>query len=62
MSDLDIALEKNLDEDDDAGLQKEQDAIDGDEASAKSPTNKIPESSLGEAIALLREAIKQHKT
>ena len=51
MSDLDIALEKILDEDDDAGLQKEQYAIDGPEASAKSPTNKIPEPSLGEAIA-----------
>ena len=62
MSDLDIALEKILDEDDDVGLQKEQDAVDGAESSAKNPTYKIPEPSLGEAIALLREAIKLHKT
>ena len=58
MSDLDIAVENILDEDNDVELEKEQDAMDGVESSAKNPTNKIPEPSLGEAIALLREAIK----
>ena len=62
MSDLDIAVEKILDEDDDVESEKEQDAMDGVESSAKNPTNKIPEPSLGETIALLREAIKLHKT
>ena len=47
-----------MDEDDDVESEKEQDAMDGAESSAKNPTNKIPEPSLGEAIALLREAIK----
>ena len=60
MSGLDIAVEKILDEDDDVESEKEQDAMDGAESSAKNPTNKIPEPSLGEAIALLREAIKLH--
>ena len=60
MSDLDIAVENILDEDDDIESEKEQDAMDGAESSAKNPTNKIPEPSLGEAIALLREAIKLH--
>ena len=60
MSDLDIAVEKILNEDDDAESEKEQDAMDGAESSAKNPTNKIPEPSLGEAIALLGEAIKLH--
>ena len=60
MSDLDIAVENILDEDDDVESEKEQDAMDGAESSAKNPTNKIPEPSLGEAIALLREAIKLH--
>ena len=49
-----------MDEDDDVESEKEQDAMDGAESSAKNPTNKIPEPSLGEAIALLREAIKLH--
>ena len=62
MSDLDIAVEKILDEDDDVQLEKEQDVMDGAESSAKNPTNNIPEPSLGEAIALLREAIKLHAT
>ena len=61
-SDLDIAVEKMLDEDDDFELEKEQDVMDGVESSAKNSTNKIPEPSLGEAIALLREAIKLHIT
>ena len=52
MSDLDIAMEKKLDEDDDIESEKEQDAMDGAETSAKNPTYKIPEPSLGEAIAL----------
>ena len=43
MSDLDIAVENILDEDDDVELEKEQDAMDGAESSAKNPTNKIPE-------------------
>ena len=60
MSGLDIAVEKILDEDDDVESEKEQDAMDGAESSAKNPTNKTPEASLGEAIALLREAIKLH--
>ena len=58
MSDLDITVENILDEDGDVKSEKEQDAMDWAESSAKNPTNKIPESSLGEAIALLREAIK----
>ena len=62
MSDLDIAVENILDEDDDVESEKEQDDMDGAESSAKNPTNKIPEPSLGEAIALLREAIKLHTT
>ena len=62
MSDLDIAVEKILDEDDNFELEKEQDVMDGIESSAKNPTNKIPEPSLAEAIALLREAIKLHTT
>ena len=62
MSDLDIAVEKLLDENDDVGLEKEQDAMDGAESSAKNLTYKIPEPSLGEAIALLREAIKLDAT
>ena len=49
-----------LDEDEDVESEKEQDAMDGAESSTKNPTNKIPEPSLGEAIALLREAIKLH--
>ena len=36
--------------------------MDGAESSAKNPANKIPEPSLGEAIALLREAIKLRTT
>ena len=51
MSDLDIAVENILDEDNDVELEKEQDAMDGTESSAKNSTNKIPEPSLGEAIA-----------
>ena len=47
MSDLDIAVENILDEDDDVESEKEQDAMDGAESSAKNPTNKIPEPSLG---------------
>ena len=35
MSDLDIAVENILDEDDDVELEKEQDAMDGVESSAK---------------------------
>ena len=42
--------------------EKEQNTMDGAESSAKSPICKISESSLGEAIALLREAIKLHTT
>ena len=60
MSDLSIAVENILDEDDDGESEKEQDAMDGAECSAKNPTNNIPGPSLGEAIALLREAIKLH--
>ena len=55
-------MENILDEDDDVESEKEQDAMDGPESSAKNPTNKIPDPSLGEAIALLREAIKLHTT
>ena len=62
MSDLDIAVEKIMDQDDDIESQKEQDAMDGAESSARNPANKIPEPSLGEAIALLREAIKLRTT
>ena len=60
MSDLDIAVENILDDDDDVESEKEQDAMDGAESSAKKRTNKIPEPSLGDAIALPREAIKLH--
>ena len=62
MSDLDISVETFLDENDHFESEKEQDPMDGTESSAKSPANKIPETSLGEAIALLREAIKLHTT
>ena len=62
MSDFDIAVEKTLDEDDNVESEKEQHAMDGAESSAKNPTYKIPEPSLGEAIVLLREAIKLHTT
>ena len=62
MSHLDIAVENILDENDDVESEKERDAMGGTESSAKNPTNKIPEPSLGEAIALLREAIKLHTT
>ena len=43
-------------------MEKEQDALDGAESSAKNPTYKIPEPSLGEVIALLREGTKLHTT
>ena len=36
--------------------------MDGAESSAKKSANKIPEHSLGEAIALLREVIKLRTT
>ena len=62
MSDLDIVVQNILDEDDDVESKKEWDAIDGAEFCAKNPTNKIPKPFLGEAIALLREAIKLHTT
>ena len=62
MSDLDVVVEKILDEDDDVEQKEEQDAMDGAESFAKNPTNKIPEPSLGEVIALLREAIKLNTT
>ena len=62
MSDLDIAVNKIVDEDDDVGSEKEQDAMDRAESPAKNPTHKIPEPYLGEAIALLREAIKLNAT
>ena len=62
MSDLDIAVENILDEDDDVELEKEQDAKDGAESSSKNSANKISEPSLGKAITLLREAIKLHTT
>ena len=61
MSDLDIAVEKIVDQDD-VESEKEQDAMDGAESSAKNSANKIPEHSLGEAIALLREVIKLRTT
>ena len=56
MSDLDVAVEKMLDEDDDLGSEKEEDTMD------KNPTYKFLEPFLGEAIALLREGIKLHTT
>ena len=62
MNDLDIAVKKILDEDDDVGSEKEQNSMDGAQSSAKDPTYKFPEPSLGETIALLREAIKLHTT
>ena len=62
MSYLDIVVENILDENDNVESEKEQDAMDGAESSVKSRTNKTPEPSLGEAIALLREAIKLHAT
>ena len=40
MSDLDIATENILDEDDDVESEKEQDAMDGVESSANNPTKK----------------------
>ena len=40
MSDLDIATENILDEDDDVESEKEQDAMDGAESSANNPTKK----------------------
>ena len=40
MSDLDIAVEKIVDQDD-VESEKEQDAMDGAESSAKNPANKI---------------------
>ena len=58
MNDLDIALEKILDEDVDVESEKKQDGMQG----AESPTYKTLEPSLGEAIALLRESIKLHIT
>ena len=51
-----------LDEDDDVGMEKEQNAMNGAKSSAKNPTYKIPEPSLGEATTLLTEAIKLHTT
>ena len=62
MSDIDIAVENILDEDDDVELEKEQDAKDEAESSSKNSANKISEPSLGKAITLLREAIKLHTT
>ena len=62
MSEFDINLEKRLDEDDDVESEKERNAMEWPESSDKNPTYKIPEPSLGEAIALLREAIKLHTT
>ena len=53
-----MTSEKSLDEDDNVGSEKEQDAMDGVESSAEIPTYKIPEPSLDETIELLREAIK----
>ena len=53
MNDLETAVENILDEDDDVESEKKQDTMDGAESSAKSPTNKICEPSLSEAIALL---------
>ena len=40
MSDLDIAVEKIVDQDD-VESEKEQDAMDGAQSSAKNPANKI---------------------
>ena len=62
MSDLDIAVEKIVDQDDDVESEKEQDAMDGAESSAKNSAKKIPEHSLGEAIAVLRDVIKLRTT
>ena len=62
MSDLDIAVEKVLDEDDDVELENKQDAMDWDKSPANSPTNKIPGLTLGEVTALLREAVRLHAT
>ena len=62
MSDLDIAVESILDEVDEVESKKEQDAMDWAKSSSKNHKNKIPKPSLGETIALLREAIKLHTT
>ena len=62
MKDPHIAAKSFFDDDDDIELEKEQDARDRVESSAKNPTNKIPEPFLGDAIALLREAIKLRTT
>ena len=59
MSELDIAAEKNLDEDDDVGSKKEQDVMDGAESSAKHARYRIPGPSLGDAMAVLKRG---HKT
>ena len=59
---LTLLWKKNLDEDHDEESKKEQVAMDGDAFSARNPTNKIPEPSLAESMALLREAIKLHTT
>ena len=59
---LTLLWKKNLDEDDDEESKKEQVAMDGDAFSTRNPTNKIPEPSLAESMALLREAIKLHTT
>ena len=59
---LTFLWKKNLDEDDDEESKKEQVAMDGDAFSTRNPTNKIPEPSLAESMALLREAIKLHTT
>ena len=53
---------KILNEGNDVELEREQDAMDGAEFSAKHPKYKISESSLGEAKTLLRETIKLHPT
>ena len=58
MSDLDIAVENILDEDDDVESEKEQDTMDWAELSAKNPTNEILEPSLG----LHSITQKSHKT
>ena len=60
MSDLDIAVENILDEEDDVASEKEQDTIDGAQFSAKNPKYKIPKLSLGETMAVPRETIKLH--
>ena len=60
MSDLDIAVENILDEEDDAASEKEQDTIDGAQFSAKNPKYKIPKLSLGDTMAVLRATIKLH--